>query len=521
MAEIKKIHIGEVDYDLVAKYILDTAEVDPSKELKTWQDIVNLVSTSFELVVLQTLPEASESAYNTYKKDIVLVPDATSVSGSYVEYVILDKGSEANPRYVWEKIGTTSVDLQNYVQKGTYTTAAAGSTTGDNSNAGATFTTGEGGAQTATGTATVTYEKVSSIDDHIIEAHSHTVNITTGTATFVSGVAENGTVEVLTAMGEGSTEDVISTFTKEEAITVATEGIKSVSLTASTTAETGAITYTEDITGSAPSLTGTTEFVTGLATFSGGSKAADTFVANVPTAIDTTKFDGGTFTQGAKASFTQGAKASCTHTSANVMQSATVDANGVLSWSTVSVVDAMTFTANGDDTFVANGDDLFTAATLNSGFYSAGSAAQFTEGAFTGATLGLTTATFGITGGSYSATKKYVKPTTVAAATDSVVPDFTAGTTTVLSGLGETTKATVIKSTGLTTSSATFVAGVTLNTAGAAILTHTLNTATASATGSASVAVSDHTHVVTVPTHTHSVNNHTHDITLNTPTSNN
>ena len=33
------------------------------------------------------------------------------------EYVCIDKGAEASPRYAWELIGTTDIDLSNYYTK--------------------------------------------------------------------------------------------------------------------------------------------------------------------------------------------------------------------------------------------------------------------------------------------------------------------------------------------------------------------------------------------------------------------
>ena len=54
------------------------------------------------------------------------------------------------------------------------------------------------------------------------------------------------------------------------------------------------LTFSDATTSAAVTAQGTfTPAVYGTDTFDGGSKAADTFVANVPTAIDTTKFNGG------------------------------------------------------------------------------------------------------------------------------------------------------------------------------------------------------------------------------------
>ena len=67
-----------------------------------------------DMVAVETLPTASA---DTLRK-IYLVPSASAqTSNSKDEYVTLDKGASADPRYVWEKIGSTEVDLSNYYTK--------------------------------------------------------------------------------------------------------------------------------------------------------------------------------------------------------------------------------------------------------------------------------------------------------------------------------------------------------------------------------------------------------------------
>ena len=90
------------------------------KDASAWKAIGNLWSVinqgSLELVVLgssEQLPEASEGT----KGKIYLKPDTThnpSTYDVYDEYVTVDKGSDTNPRYVWEKIGNTDVNLSQY-----------------------------------------------------------------------------------------------------------------------------------------------------------------------------------------------------------------------------------------------------------------------------------------------------------------------------------------------------------------------------------------------------------------------
>lgn len=81
-----------------------------------------IAEVGFDVVVLQTLPTADETAYNTYHNNIVLIQDSASKTGAYVEYVILKKAGETEGTfdYSWEKIGTTEVDLKGYLKDVTY-----------------------------------------------------------------------------------------------------------------------------------------------------------------------------------------------------------------------------------------------------------------------------------------------------------------------------------------------------------------------------------------------------------------
>lgn len=103
-------------------------------------------------------------------------------------------------------------------------------------------------------------------------------------------------------------------------------------------------------------------------TFTGGSftQGTDSFTANTPTVIDTSKFSGGSFTRG---TFSQGTLPSATYTAETELLTLTVG------------------------TLPTHAADSFTAAKLNSGFYTAGTAASFTQGedSFTPATHGTDT----------------------------------------------------------------------------------------------------------------------------------
>lgn len=68
-----------------------------------------------DMVAVDVLPEASA---DTLRK-IYLVPSTNAkTSNSKDEFITLDKGEGVSPRYVWEQIGSTEVDLSNYYTKG-------------------------------------------------------------------------------------------------------------------------------------------------------------------------------------------------------------------------------------------------------------------------------------------------------------------------------------------------------------------------------------------------------------------
>lgn len=123
--------------------------------------------------------------------------------------------------------------------------------------------------------------------------------------------------------------------------------------------------------------------------FTGGSftQGEDSFTANVPTKIDTSKFNAGSYSHtgfnGGSGSFTQGA-----FSGGSGSFSASVS-NHVLSFSHTHTAathgaDSHTHTA------ATYGTDSFTAPSLGTGFYTAGTAASFTQGEdeFTPATHG-------------------------------------------------------------------------------------------------------------------------------------
>ena len=92
-------------------------------------------------------------AYDADHACLYLVPktEGSGTSNIFDEYVaaLTDAGSDW---YEWEKVGSTEVDLSNYVTKNTYTTGTP-----------STNVTGEAAAYTATVSGTVKYTKADTV----------------------------------------------------------------------------------------------------------------------------------------------------------------------------------------------------------------------------------------------------------------------------------------------------------------------------------------------------------------------
>lgn len=87
--------------------------------VKTYVDDAIKAVSQFKYEVVSTLPDASAETYGK----IYLVADSHATGDIYDEYITIDNGDSATPRYTWEKIGNTDIDLTGYVQK---TTTIAG-----------------------------------------------------------------------------------------------------------------------------------------------------------------------------------------------------------------------------------------------------------------------------------------------------------------------------------------------------------------------------------------------------------
>ena len=230
MANIKKVLVSGTTYDIEALHFID-GSLDTPAQWKAYID--SLAAKGTDIKVLTELPAIStvaqqKAAYTNYAGDIILISDATSVTGSYIEYVGITGKVESstvdNAIVAWEKIGTTTTDLTQYAKVGTYTSTTP-STNATGSAGSETINTTDADLGSATGS--------TKIDSHSISAHSHTVNeatISIGSAsgwsagslpssasfTYVSGVkATGGTASALTGVKASGTANANTDAIKE------------------------------------------------------------------------------------------------------------------------------------------------------------------------------------------------------------------------------------------------------------------------------------------------------------------
>ena len=80
--------------------------------------ISGLKTINYEIV--STLPTPSATTYFNESKTIYMTPVSSGSGNNYYnEYITTRSGSEGTYTYSWELIGSTQVDLTNYVQKST------------------------------------------------------------------------------------------------------------------------------------------------------------------------------------------------------------------------------------------------------------------------------------------------------------------------------------------------------------------------------------------------------------------
>ena len=181
---IKQLQLGNDEYYISAKYLLDNSNLEHS-----YEDIKQLIDEAaalhnLEIKVVTTLPTASADTMNA----IYLVAEAGTQSGTYVEYITVRSGSEGAYTYAWEKIGTTATDLSEYSLKThihtvtpnsiSLSATASGTTVGASSTAAAL---GSNATFSASGTS------INTTNAQVLNSWTATVNATTGVLSFSTG----------------------------------------------------------------------------------------------------------------------------------------------------------------------------------------------------------------------------------------------------------------------------------------------------------------------------------------------
>lgn len=369
MSTIKQVQIGTGSpYDISAKYILDNSATPVEK---SWTDIVSLVNTAkISFIVCSTAANTPKGVTFTPKGSSTSITGTLeAASGTTTAFYLVYHNAGGKDEYdeyvttgtAWEKLGNTDIDLTGYMAIGTNYSAAAKSN----------------------------------------GAHEHTVTVPT--------VSKDSSKKLVasasgTAVGADGTASAV------------TAAIKSAALKSSSTTGTGYVTYTEDISGSAPALGGTVTFVKTQGTLSGGS-ASGTFVTS---AIKSASLD-------VKSSSTIGYQAI-------VAAQGTLSGGSATGTFNTDAIKDITLSASETSTDgpAYLSDVTHTAATLTGTktFNTDAMKASVTDGVLKLEAAG--TGTVGISGGSITKTTKYMKHTNTNASTGSVsytAPTLGAATT--------------------------------------------------------------------------------------------
>ena len=83
-------------------------------DIKAYVDEMKEIAFDVVKVDATVVASATVEKYNLYRNSIVLVENQGAAAGSCIEYVIIKDGEAS---YKWEQIGTTKVDLTDYVEK--------------------------------------------------------------------------------------------------------------------------------------------------------------------------------------------------------------------------------------------------------------------------------------------------------------------------------------------------------------------------------------------------------------------
>lgn len=384
---LSKIRIGANDYylkDSDARSILNTFNntvctssigyvSDNNDSLVTAKNIKayvdDLVAVGLVIEVVTELPTAGASTMGK----IYLMADAHSTGDSYDEYITVRTGNPDSYAYAWEKIGNTDIDLSGYVNSAFWTPSASNKITGQIVSGGGLTISTKGG--------------------------SALVNHTFGT--FADAKLAKGNVSVVTGITSAKAT------AKGSIVADSTNGTQITGTVSSITTINGVGTLpskaADSFTANTPTTIDTTKFNGGSAAslgsgfYTAGTACSFTegaFTANVPTKIDTTKFSGGSMT-GGSVTFPTFTKASIASKPTSTFAKAGVTASVGTGTDAETLIIATASTGSAVTDVTINGGSMtsgsytaptFTAASLGTGFYTAGSAASKTADTFTAGT---------------------------------------------------------------------------------------------------------------------------------------
>lgn len=296
------------------------------------------------------------TAANADKNKIYLVAVGGGNRTKYDEYIAAQETNLGVTSWVWERLGSTDVDVSNLARKdeaakaGTYTTSEA-----------STVTTGSGGSGTATGTATITVpvQTVTSTSAGGVTIQGSNFGFSGSTGTITIGNNTNDHVWIdrhkyqpagtiggsATVPSHGHTYSTITMVTPSKITAWSAGSLPSVTPITVVTGNGGtpSIAITELTSTSASVLTGvkassTTTAVTGIST------SGSAFVTGYSTTPDKTSV-----VTGVSVNSSDTAIKSISSGTTSVFNSATVSSAGVLSFNSTDVLNSVsagsTFTA--------------------------------------------------------------------------------------------------------------------------------------------------------------------------------
>lgn len=315
--EIAKI-IDELNTDLeqgIKAYVKHTGVFADDNAVKSYVDSQVGSINKFDVVIGTAgndgKPNVAASADTMYK--LYLIQNADSAAGEYIEFITIRSGDENNYTYNWEAIGSTKMSLTGYVTEGALTEAlapyelksnlkslaykdsASGTVAGD---------TISGVKATGTGVTGVTltdspvekdfsaageYTPVGNVNGTTVAAGKVDITVTNAAANasiMRSDYQPAGTVSVILSGSEFNkiTSAGTAASFEEGAFTPATLDKEDVTANYATEGIVGAVEG-ETLTFTAAGIQALS--ATKVNGFTGGSKATDTFVANIPATMET------------------------------------------------------------------------------------------------------------------------------------------------------------------------------------------------------------------------------------------